>query len=427
MATAAGPGQPVTGPAVAAEQVPLRRNRDFNLLWGGQAVSLLGTQMSVIAYPLLILTVTGSAAQAGIVSGATLIGTVALLLPAGVVADRYPRKRILMITSLAQMIAVATVVPAGLTHRVYLAHLAAVGLTQGVASAFYIGASRGAVRRIVPAIQLPHALSRLFARDQAAALLGPPIGGALFGVAQFLPFACDSASFGAVATAAAMLRGPLDPAAEAADGSNAVPRVPIRRAVTNGMRYLIGQPFLRTVAIWSAAVNAVAAAMLLMVIVLARSRGATPLVIGGMFSVNAACGLAGALTAPRLINLVGGRRMALTTSWLLPACAVGIAFAPWVWLIASLGAVTTFTVMPVNVSFQARATQITPDEMQGQVGNAQQLFGTSLMWLAPPSAGALTDVIGPAGAIMAAAGLYAITAVWLQFNAGLRQLDDRRA
>ena len=120
-----------------------------------------------------------------------------------------------------------------------------------------------------------------------------------------------------------MLRGPLDPAAEAADGSNAVPRVPIRRAVTNGMRYLIGQPFLRTVAIWSAAVNAVAAAMLLMVIVLARSRGATPLVIGGMFSVNAACGLAGALTAPRLINLVGGRRMALTTSWLLPACAVG--------------------------------------------------------------------------------------------------------
>ena len=83
--------------------------------------------------------------------------------------------------------------------------------------------------------------------------------------------------------------------------------------------------------------------------------------------------------------------------------------------------------MPVNVSFQARATQITPDEMQGQVGNAQQLFGTSLMWLAPPSAGALTDVIGPAGAILAAAGLYAITAVWLQFNAGLRQLDDRRA
>ncbi len=297
MATAAGPGQPVTGPAVAAEQVPLRRNRDFNLLWGGQAVSLLGTQMSVIAYPLLILTVTGSAAQAGIVSGATLIGTVALLLPAGVVADRYPRKRILMITSLAQMIAVATVVPAGLTHRVYLAHLAAVGLTQGVASAFYIGASRGAVRRIVPAIQLPHALSRLFARDQAAALLGPPIGGALFGVAQFLPFACDSASFGAVATAAALLRGPLDPAAEAADGSNAVPRVPIRRAVTNGMRYLIGQPFLRTVAIWSAAVNAVAAAMLLMVIVLARSRGATPLVIGGMFSVNAACGLAGVAAA----------------------------------------------------------------------------------------------------------------------------------
>jgi MFS family permease len=415
--------------AVTADHVPLRRNRDFNLLWGGQAVSLLGTQMSVVAYPLLILAVTGSAAQAGIVSGATLIGTLLMLLPAGVVSDRYPRKRILVITSVAQMIAVATVVPAGLTHRVYLAHLATVGLTQGIASAFYIGASRGAVRRIVPTAQLPLALSRMYARDQAAALLGPPTGGALFGFAQFLPFACDSASFGVVAAAAALLRGPLDPpaggvgSANGAAHSETIRRMPIRREVTNGMRYLLGHPFLRTVAIWSAAVNAVAAAMLLMVIVIARSRGATPLVIGGMFSVNAACGLAGALSAPWLIKQVGGRRMALITSWLLPSCAVGIAFAPWVWLIAFLGAVTTFTVMPVNVSFMARATQITPDEMQGQVGNAQQLFGTSLAWLAPPSAGALTDVVGPAKAILAAAGLYAITAVWLQFNTVLSELD----
>jgi MFS family permease len=401
--------------------VPLRRNRDFSLLWSGQAVSLLGTQMSVVAYPLLVLSATGSAAQAGIVGGATLIGSLVMLLPAGVVADHYPRKRILVITAVTQMIVVATVVPAALTHHVYLAHLASVGLIQGCASAFYLGASRGSIRRIVPAEQLPAAMSRTLARDQAAALAGPPAGGALFGLAQFLPFAADSASFGAIAAAAALIRARLDPD-PAGDGAK---REPVRHAVTRGVRFVFGQPYLRTVAIWATTINAVAAGMLLMVIVLARSKGATPVVIGGMMSVNAACGLAGALAAPRLNKLIGGRRMALTTSWLLPACAVGIAYAPSVWLIALLGALTTFTIMPVNVAFQARAARITPDHLQAQAGNAQQLFAISLSWMAPPVFGLLTDSIGARSAMLIAAGMYFCTAVWLQRSTELHGLDEQ--
>jgi len=412
-----------TAPAARHPPVPLRRNRDFNLLWTGQAVSLLGSQMSLIAYPLLVLTATGSAAQAGIVGGATLVGTLVTLLPAGVVADHYPRKRILVLTSAVQMIVVATVVPAALTHHVYLAHLASVGLIQGVASAFYLGASRGSVRRIVPPEQLHAALSRMYARDNGAALVGPPAGGALFGLAAFLPFAADSVSFGAIAAAAALIRARLDPDPADPNGATA-PREPVRRAVTRGMRFVLGQPYLRTVAIWSTAVNSVAAGMLLMVIVLARSKGATPVVIGAMMSINAGCGLAGALAAPRLNKMIGGRRMALTTSWLLPTCAVGIAYAPSVWLIALFGALTTFTIMPVNVAFQARATRITPDELQAQAGNAQQLFSVSLSWLAPPVFGVLTDSISARSAMLIAAGLYLLTAVWLQRSTELHGLDE---
>ena len=54
------------GEPAPREPVPLRRNRDFQLLWGGQAVSLLGSQTSRIAYPLLVLAMTGSPAKAGI-------------------------------------------------------------------------------------------------------------------------------------------------------------------------------------------------------------------------------------------------------------------------------------------------------------------------------------------------------------------------
>jgi hypothetical protein len=72
------------GPA-PREHVPLRRNRDFQLLWGGQAVSLLGSQTSKIAYPLLVLAMTGSPAKAGVAGFAAMLG-----LPAAPAACRGP-------------------------------------------------------------------------------------------------------------------------------------------------------------------------------------------------------------------------------------------------------------------------------------------------------------------------------------------------
>ena len=97
--------------APRAAPAPLRRNRDFTLLWTGQALSALGTQMSAIAYPLLVLEISGSATGAGLVGSATLIGTLLALLPGGVVADHHPRKRIMVVTSLIQLAAGASVVP----------------------------------------------------------------------------------------------------------------------------------------------------------------------------------------------------------------------------------------------------------------------------------------------------------------------------
>jgi MFS family permease len=348
-----------------------------------------------------------------------LIGTLFMLLPAGVVADRYPRKRIMITTSLVELVAVGTVAIAVLAGHVWLPHLAAVGFAQGVAEAFYLGANRGAIRRIVPSSQLPVAMARTQARDQGASLAGPPLGGPLFSVARFLPFAVDSVSFAGITVAAALLRKPLDPAR--AEGTV---HEPLRRSVGKGLRFVLGQPFLRTVALWGAMINGVAAGMLLMVIVLARHRGATPAEIGLLLSINAGCGLAGSLAAPRIIRLLPGRTMALITSWLLPACAVVIANAPWVWLIGVMGAVTTFPIMPVNVIMIARAAHITPDDMQAQASNASQLLKWSLMWAGPPVFGVLADVLGTPSAVLIAAALYAAAALWLQFSRGLRGLND---
>ncbi|QMU78109.1 MFS transporter [Streptacidiphilus sp. PB12-B1b] len=402
--------------APADELPPLSRNRDFTFLWTGQAVSVLGNELSEIAYPLLVLTLTGSAARAGLVGSAELVAMLLMLLPAGKTADRYPRRRVMAVSSLVQLVVLGSVAVAVIAHHVLLVHLAVAGALEGAASAYYIGASRGAVRRVVPTPQLSQALARTQARDQAAAVLGPPAGGALFSMARALPFALDAVSFGAVALAVALVRGPVDPAPAARPATG-------RGRVTDGLRFVADNRYLRVVALWAAAVNAVATGMMLLVIVLARYRGAGPSTVGGIIAVFSVGGLLGALLAPRLIKRYSGRALVLLASWLLVPCPLAMAVAPSPWLIGVAGAVSVCAITPVNVILLTRAYELMPHHMQGQAGNAMLLFGSSLKWLAPTLAGVMADGLGPVIPIVVCAVLYGLAAVWLQGRGVLRQLN----
>ena len=91
--------------------VPLRRNRDFVLLQTGQLLSNIGTRLTSIAYPLLVLSLTGSAAKAGFVLFARTLPQALLALPAGVVADRWNRKWIMVGADAVRVVAVSVLVP----------------------------------------------------------------------------------------------------------------------------------------------------------------------------------------------------------------------------------------------------------------------------------------------------------------------------
>src|SRR5947209_19773727 len=76
--------------------VPLRRNRDYMLVWAGEGVSELGSQVSTVAYPLLVLALTHSPAEAGVVGLAATLPLPLLALPAGMLADHFYRKRLML-------------------------------------------------------------------------------------------------------------------------------------------------------------------------------------------------------------------------------------------------------------------------------------------------------------------------------------------
>ncbi|MEU4563319.1 MFS transporter [Actinoplanes sp. NPDC023936] len=89
--------------------VSLWRNRDFTLLWGGQVVSGLGAQISATATPLLVLTTTGSPADAGLVGAAGTLPHLLANLPAGPLVDRWDRWRILLASEIVAGLTLLTV------------------------------------------------------------------------------------------------------------------------------------------------------------------------------------------------------------------------------------------------------------------------------------------------------------------------------
>src|SRR5262249_10101186 len=95
--------------ASTQEPVPLWRNRDYLLLWLGQAVSSLGTRLTQFAFPLLLVGLTHSIAAAGLAYGLEQLPYALFSLPAGALVDRWPRKRVMIVCTFGLLLCVASI------------------------------------------------------------------------------------------------------------------------------------------------------------------------------------------------------------------------------------------------------------------------------------------------------------------------------
>ncbi len=148
----------MTAPTVA-EPVPstprkprrLWRNRDYMLLWSGQAVSSIGTQVSTIAFPFLVLAMTGSATQAGLMGAVRAVPYLIFSLPAGALIDRWNRKRVMIICDTGRALALGSIPAALLLAQLTLLQLYIVSAVEGTLFVFFnlaeVAAYRGSCRR----------------------------------------------------------------------------------------------------------------------------------------------------------------------------------------------------------------------------------------------------------------------------------------
>ena len=429
--------------------VPLRRNRDFQLLWGGQAVSVLGSQTSKIAYPLLVLAMTGSPAKAGIAGFAAMLGYLLFPLLAGGLADRHDRKRIMIACDTLRLAAVGSIAVAGWAAHITYVQVLVAGFVEGTASVFFGLAQRGALPMLVHPSQRSVAIGQNEARQNAAQLAGPALGGWLFGLSQAAPFAADAASYLASLVTLPFIKTPmqLPPTAAApasgsasASGSRGL-RAPassspsasgsrgLRASLGEGLAWSWREPFLRYSAFFAASVNLLLQVLTLGIIVLARHDGASPAQVGLIVGCTGAGGLAGALVAPRLAARIPAGLAITGCMWIWTALLSLIVLVRVPLWLCPIVAAFGFVGPTWNVSVQTYRMLITPNELLGRTSSLALQLGWGVIPLGSLLAGFLLQAVSPTAAMTAVAAGMAVTAVAATALAPIRDAgrSDRRS
>ncbi|MFD3664867.1 MFS transporter [Streptomyces sp. NPDC058659] len=349
-----------------ATPVPLRRNRRFQILWIGAAAANLGLETVEVAYPLLIMSLTGSPALAGLF-GFAQIGTALLVgLPAGAVVDRWDRRRILLISEAVRALTLAFIVLILMAGRANFALLILAAIVLGAGTAFGAPARMLLIRAVVPDHQLTAALSQDEARSGAAALAGPPLGGALYLVSRTFPFIAAIAGFVISFVCALAIRVPK--AAEVTEPVSNEQKSALSPLadVFSGLRELIGDRLLRSALLLVSIFYFSITAAILMVMVTLRDQHHSAGTIGLALSGTAVGMLVGSALVPRLNRRLSPGALLLSAS-ALTTVAVALLALPLgpVWVFAML-TLSALGLPALKILVDIMIFRQTPDHRRGR-------------------------------------------------------------
>jgi len=374
----------------------LWRNGDFLLLWSGQAVSTLGSTVSTLALPLLVLGLTHSPAQAGFIAAAQAIPYLVLALPAGALIDHWDRKAVMIRCDVARFLALGSVPLAAAVGHLTVPQLYLVALIAGTALVFFNIAQTAALTHVVPAAQRPRANALDQTVASVAALVGLGLAGAIVALGRTvaagagLAFLVDSLSYLASVLSLLFIRIPFQRRRPAAAGHS------LRADVAEGLRFLWAHRRIRALALVSMASVLVYGSLGLSLIVLAqKALHADARLIGLIFSVGGGGALLGSLLAPWIRSHVAVGRiivgvltiMALATALLALAPSLALAMVGWAG-IALTGPVYSVTVLSYRLG-------LVPDALQGRVTSVFRLLNMAGQPLSLAAGGLLLASLGP--------------------------------
>lgn len=394
--------EPATAPPVApaADGPSPRRSgampRNFRLLWAATTLSNLGDGLRLVAMPLLATSVTSDPRLIAGVTVAQRLPWLFLILPGGAWADRVDRRRLRMRLDLARCFVMAVLVGAIVVDQVSIWVIFVVTALLASAEAVVDSSSMAMVPATVDHRDLERAVGRLGSTELAMNdVVGPPLGGLLFGLAVAVPFGIDALTFAGAALVMGMMTGsyrPVVPQSTSGDPPT------MRASLAEGIRWLWNHRLLRTLAIVSTALGTASfIGNAIFVIFATDTLGLSEFGYGVLLVPGALGGIAGSLIAPRF------NRYPLQRT--LPVAVLGSGVSTWLMaattspvLVGVLSGVSLASVMVWNVLTVALRQRLIPDEMLGRVGATYRF----LVFLGMPFGALLGGVIAEAYGVRAA-------------------------
>ena len=363
----------------------LRANRNFRLLWIGQVLSDLGTQIGSLAYPLLVLALTHSALITGAVGTAASVAAFAVRLPAGALADRIDRRRTLVLCDSMRTVALAVLTVLVATDAVSWPVVMVVAVADRAGETLFTPASIAALPLIVADEHLEAAWAVSEGRQFAANIAGPPLGGLLYGLGRAVPFLVDAVSYGISVLTSLRLTGEFTVPAVSAE------RRGLWAESFEGLKLLWHDRLLRAVLIQAPLINFAFAGAIFTVILGLRRDGVSAFVIGVAEAVIMVGGLIGAVVAPWirervtirqavLLITVSGSVMMLVAAAVIPSPLVAIPLA--LPLVASPA---------TNAALFSLVLRRTPPATHGRVNNGLLQVATALAAFAPIASGLVVE------------------------------------
>jgi MFS family permease len=392
--------------------------RDFNLLWAGLSVSLVGSELTAVALPLLAaLTLHASALEMGAIAACGKLAFLVVGVPAGELADRVRRRPLIIAADLARASLLAVVVWLALTGSLSLVLVAAVAFLLAALSALFDVAHYSYLPWILGRDRLLRGNGRLQASYSVAESAGPGLGGVIVAAAgAAAALVVDAASF--LASAFCTLAVPAQEPARERTSTD---------AVGAGIRVLLTNPLLRPIVAASAVATAgFDCALAVTILFLIHDLGLGAALVGLAFAARGVGAVPGALIADAAVRRLGLGH-AIAGGWivqgcglLLLPCAAGprsLALA----LIALSGVVAGLGETVGNVAQWSLRQATVPDELQARATGAHRTIVFGAGALGAIAGGVLGEAIGLRATLAFGAAVFLVASIAFT-RSGVRSL-----
>lgn len=397
---------------------PLWRHRDFLLLWSGQTVSEIGSQMTVLAVPLVaVVLLHASTLEIGLLSAAQTSAYLLVSLPAGALVGRFGERRTMLWSDLARLVLIGSVPVAAAVGVLGLAQLYAVALVSSAVSVFFSVAYPSYLPTLLTRDQLVDGNGKLGTTQSLAQIAGPGFGAgvvAAFGAASAMTADALSYLISAAGLLAISAPGAVQPPRQARS------RPRLREEIRAGLAYVAHEPILLKGALWSGSAN--------FFVVMVESLGTVFLVrtlhlraeyVGLLLALGAVGGVAGGLTAGGLARRLGSARVCRLSMTLfsLPGLLIPAAGSGARVLLFAVGWMSwTFAATVCNVGLLSYRQAGCPPDLLARVNATSRWINWGTLPLGGLAAGVLGSSLGVRPTLWIAVVGGCASGLWLHFS-----------